>query len=266
MILVRYGEIALKGDNRIVFERKLVENIRKCLEQNNIKADVRRATGRVLVDAERNAIDYLQNVFGIVSLSKAVVVDVDFEKIKEKAVEMIKEKNAKTFRISARRIQKSLIPSQDMNVQIGAYVVEKLGLKVKLENPDVDLQIEVADKAYVFTEVVQAVGGLPYGIEGTVLALIEDKQGLQAAFLAMKRGCDIVPVAFKQQDITILQKYSPKKLELKVLKKDELADFAKQANAKAIVTGETLNNLKWEFNFPILRPLIGIEDENAHKL
>ena len=262
MILARYGEIALKGGNRVVFENKLVENIKKCLEQNNIKADVRKVLGRLLIDADKNAIQYLQNVFGIVSLSDSVVVELDFQKIKDKAVEVIKEKNAKTFRISARRIEKNLIPSQEMNIELGAYVIEKLGLKVNLKNADVDLQIEIIDKAYIFTDVVQAVGGLPYGIEGRVIALIEDKAGLQAAFLAMKRGCDIIPVAFKQQDIGILQKYAPKKLELNVLKKDEIEDFAKQKDAKAIVTSETLKTLRHNFNIAILRPLVGIENEN----
>ncbi|MBW3011849.1 hypothetical protein KY311_01570 [Candidatus Woesearchaeota archaeon] len=259
MILVRYGEIALKGGNRGLFERKLVENIRLMLSRENIDAKVERTQGRILVDADSSAIPVLQRVFGIVSVSDAVEVELDFGKIKEKAVEIIKESNAKTFRISARRLVKNLEPSQDINIKLGAYIVEKLGLKVSLKEADVDLQIDIIDKAYLFTDVVQCLGGLPYGIEGSVVLLVDDaKASMQSGFLIMKRGCDIIPVALKEFDISLLQTYCPKNLELKILDKDEIVKFASENNAKAIVTSETIDSLHYNFDFPTLRPLIGI--------
>jgi len=254
MILVRYGEIFLKGANRPFFEKQLVRNIRNNLKYNNISAKIIKKRNRIFVTND-NAINILKYVFGIVSLSKAVKVPLGIEKIQQKVYEILKDKKPKTFRITAQRLKKHFLTSQEINEKIGAFIVNKLGLKVKLKEPEINVGIEILDDAYIFTDTIRAQGGLPVGVEGLVLSLIDSPNSLKSTYLIMKRGCDVIPVSFEEFDISVLEKYRPG-LKLRIIKKEEIKKLAKEYNAKAIITSETIDNLKYGFDLPILRPLI----------
>lgn len=244
--LIRYGEIALKGNNRPYFEKLLVRNIRDCLKKNNIGYNnILRVRGRIIVFSEENC-EVLKNVFGITSISQSTEVEID--KIEETALEYYTKG---TFRISAQRITKeSLENSKEINIKVGDYIVKKTGAKVKLKNPDVDIGIEIVNnRAYVFNKKINAVGGLPIGCEGKVAVILEDKDSIKAAYLMMRRGCNITLIEKKKINFNELKKYAYG-AGIKVAK--EVPE-----DAKAVVTSEKINDIKKrKYKQIVIRPLI----------
>jgi len=200
LILVRYGEIALKGENRWYFVKKLRQNIRDCLKKNGIEGKVRSQGQRIYVQTEEveQALDKLRDVFGIVSLSPAREVAWDIEAIKEEALRMAREaglNEEKSFRMEARRADKTFpFTSPEINRLVGAHVQAATGARVDLsDEADLTIGVEVRrGSALVFGRVVKGPGGLPLTTEGRAVALLSG--GLDssvAAWLVMKRGCGI---------------------------------------------------------------------------
>jgi thiamine biosynthesis protein ThiI len=258
MILVRFGEIFLKGENKIVFEQKLVSNIKESLKHYGVESSVKRDRTRVYVEND-NAVDALKPVFGIVSFSVALKLEIDLEKIKQKVCEILSDMKPtpKTFRISSQRVKKDFkLTSPEINVEVGAYIVEKLALKVKLVEPDVNVGIEIIDDAYIFTESIRGQGGLPAGVEGNVITLIDSENSFKAAYLMLKRGCNVYPVSFNQMNIEKLQSYLPSASLTLVKDNNEIYNLAQKVNAKAVVTAETIDTLHYSFDMLTLRPLV----------
>lgn len=202
-VLVRYGEIALKSDQtRKWWNNTLLSNMKDCLEKNNISySSISVVLGRFIVHTEdtRKASIALKNVFGITSLSPAIKIEAEFEMIKEKSLELSKGKGKK-FRVSSRRITKDFfMNSNEVNEVLGAYLKEKLNLEVSLLNYDFEMGIEFLEGyAYLFTERIEAFGGLPLGVQGEVISLVSS--GIDspvAAWLLMKRGCKVDLMHFK---------------------------------------------------------------------
>ncbi len=164
MLLVRYGEIAIKGGKRREFERKLKENIEKALRRKGMKCKVKIIRGgRLLVDAPPDeAAGIIAKVPGVVSVSPARVME--YEEIPEYLRRALKDKSPESFKVETRRLDKTFLrTSVEVNREIGAFVVNEFGWKVDLENPDLVIGIEIiAGKAYVFFEKIRGgVGGLP---------------------------------------------------------------------------------------------------------
>lgn len=224
MLLVRYGEIAIKGGKRREFERKLKENIEKTLLRKGMKCKVKIIRGRLLVDAPDEAAGIIAKVPGVVSVSPARVME--YEEIPEYLRRALKDKSPESFKVETQRLDKTFLrTSVEVNREIGAFVVNEFGWKVDLENPDLVIGIEIiAGKAYVFFEKIRGVGGLPVGTQGKVVALLSG--GIDspvAAFLMLKRGAEIVAVHFDQgmnarsvveKVVEVLEDYSPEPIEL----------------------------------------------------
>jgi thiamine biosynthesis protein ThiI len=244
--LIRYGEIALKGQNRNYFEKLLVRNIKDCLKKNNIRSSkVIRVRGRIIVMSEENC-ETLKNVFGITSISPATKTEI--EKIEETA---LRQYTKGSFRISAQRLTKEgSESSQDMNIRVGTFIVRNTAAKVNLKEPDVDIGIEIIEgQAYIFNKKIKAVGGLPIGCEGKVAVILEDKESIKAAYMMMRRGCNITLVEKKKINYDELKKYAYGS-QIKVAKEVP-------ADAKAVVTSENINNIKKrKYKQIIIRPLI----------
>jgi len=251
--LVRYGEIGLKGLNRPFFENKLVSNIRAICGE---KIEIKKIRGRIIICSEADISESLKKVFGIVSFSAAEKAD--FESLNEKVLGLVGNKNFETFRVTANRINKDFPKTSDeINREIGALVAERMGKKVSLKNFDLNIQIEIIDSAYVFFEKVECFGGLPVSTEGRAVVLIETEKGIEAAKRVMKRGCDVIPVAFSDFDISEINELLPRKKELKIIKhQNEIEQIAKEADARVLVVEDTFNNLK-EYNvgIAVLRPM-----------
>ncbi len=209
-ILVRFGELALKGKNRTYFEKKLMQNIKLSLKEfPSIK--VMRTFGRIIVqfdDVYRDqVIEKLKTVFGIHSFSLALVVDNDIEAIKRGALDVLKDHaDAKTFKISAKRVNKSFpLTSDQLNHEIGAHVLRnRKPIKVDVRQPDVEIRIEVREKnTYITSGVYEGAGGLPVGTSGKVLLLLSG--GIDspvAGYLALKRGATLEAVHFHSPPYT----------------------------------------------------------------
>jgi len=255
--IIRYHEIALKGGNRQFFERKLVSNIRVCLKRNRLPFEnIRNPRGRIVVHTRENC-EVLKYVFGISSISKAIRLETDIERIKEVALQLYTKGS---FKISAQRSDKRFqLSSQQINEQVGEYIVEKTSAEVNLKNPNVNIGIEIFDnKAYVFTERIEGLGGLPVGTAGKVAVLLEADRSIVAAYLMLKRGCSILFVKKKNIDVSILEKYS-------YGSKIKVADKA-PSDVKALVANDMMGKVRnYETKLVVLRPLASFTKEGIEK-
>ena len=258
-ILLRYGEIFLKGKNKDIFERKLVDNVRKmAVEAGVSKPRVTKSQGRLLIGyfSEHKA---LRRVFGLTSYSPAVRVEKKVDKIQKKAVELLQGK-AGTFKVITKRSDKSFpIISPEFNRMVGAYIEQKTPLLFSPASPEVILEIEINQEgAYLFFETIICGGGLPTGVEGKILLLVEDEADLLAGLLFMKRGCSIYPVALAEKDISVLQAFSPVELKLHLVKDfSELEGLATKKEISILVTGQTLNDkMEYDTNLTLMKPLV----------
>lgn len=204
-ILIRYGEIGLKGKNRSSFEGTLVRNIRSALAGiEGLK--VYREHGRVYAthnDAPEIVAEKLARVFGIVSFSPVSVSPLEFEAIEKKALEEAIQSGCRTgttFKIETRRANKRFpITSPEVSRRVGAYILDNIpGLKVDVHNPQVLVNIEIRDhEAYIYSTSIHGPGGLPVGVSGRgALMLSGGIDSPAAGWLAMKRGVSLVGVHF----------------------------------------------------------------------
>ena len=227
IILLKNGEIALKGLNRSVFEDKLISNARRRLEELG-KFGFRKAQSTIFVEPKDEdidldeAVDILQKVYGIIALTKAAVVDKDFEAIKETAVTYLKDElmEAKTFKVDAKRSDKSFpLKSPEICRELGGYIMENFPhLSVDVHNPDVNVVVEVRDyAAYVHGKQLPGAGGIPVGSGGRALLLLSGGIDSPVAGAMMaKRGLEVYAIHFasppytseraKQKVITLAEK------------------------------------------------------------
>jgi thiamine biosynthesis protein ThiI len=199
-ILIHYNEIALKGKNRVFFERKLVENIRAALKYAGVSAKVTRLTGRMMAELADSAdmdfaLEAMSRIFGVSSYSPVLVVPADFEAIKDAALEAVKKAGARTFKVETERSWKQFSKdSMEVSREIGAHILKNIpGLKVDVKNPDMRVRIEITkNAAFVYGSKIRGAGGMPAGSAGRVLCLISG--GIDspvAAHMMMKRGCSV---------------------------------------------------------------------------
>ena len=205
IILVRYGEIGLKGGNRQFFEKALQSNIKRALEGLS-GVSVSRERGRMYVehsDSPAEALERIQRVFGVVSVSPTRVVPLAMEALKAQALEEAGAagcENGRSFKVESRRSNKSFpYTSPEISSIVGGYIAENIaGLTVDVHNPQVVIRIEVRDNnAFVYSRTFRGPGGLPVGTTGkAALMLSGGIDSPVAGWLAMKRGIRLVGVHF----------------------------------------------------------------------
>jgi thiamine biosynthesis protein ThiI len=192
--LVRYSEIFLKSDPvRRQWENTLIANIRDVMPG----AHVRNERGRIWLDGDIKP-DLLKNIFGIVSFSE--VEHIRLDEIEYHLPDYCRRhgiEKAKTFAIKMKRVGTHSFSSNDKAIEYGNLLRREFPhLKVNLATPDKEIHIEIrANEAYLYETVIKAVGGLPLGVEGSLVALVSG--GIDspvAAWMMMKRGCRIMPV------------------------------------------------------------------------
>jgi tRNA uracil 4-sulfurtransferase len=197
-VLLKFGEMALKGRNRRRFVSQLMKNLRRSLQ--GLDADLRLRAGAVAVVAEADREELLsraREALGISVLHPAVIVEKSPEAAAAAAVDLARGKPGETFAIRARRRDKRFpLSSRELATLAGQAVCDELGLRVDLDEPDVELHLEVDEsEIFAYTEKLRGPGGLPVGISGRVLILLSG--GIDspvAAYRAMRRGlrCDFV--------------------------------------------------------------------------
>lgn len=210
-IICHYHEIGLKGKNRRFFEEKLVGNIKRILEPDSFEF-VRRISGRILVKLTKKGArkqkeieKSLKKVFGIAYFAFAVSSEQKIEAIKKQALELLKTKKFKSFRITTQRSKKDFaFTSQEVNEKVGEAVVKKLNKKVNLHNPDLTCFIEIVEKfVFLYLEKNKGPGGLPTSVSGKAVALLSG--GIDspvAAFAVMKRGVKVIFLHFHSHPYT----------------------------------------------------------------
>ncbi len=197
MVLVRYGELALKGRNRGAFEKKLVDNLRFSLKGLPVK--VKRIYGRIMIEIQnrdhyREVASHLERTFGIVSFSPVESSPLHMPAINEKAAEIAGNFREPpfTFKIETRRANKTFPEkSPEISNQVGEHILNSIpGLQVDVHEPELKLHIEIREQeAFFFHSLHPGPGGLPVGVSGKALLLLSG--GIDspvAGWMGMKRG------------------------------------------------------------------------------
>jgi thiamine biosynthesis protein ThiI len=290
LIIVRYGEIALKGkETRKRFESILVNNIKNALNNQNISNKNKNERGRIYIYTPqiRKSINVLKKIFGITSVSPAVQTKSDFNSISKIARDITKEKlnNKTSFAIRTTRTGKHDFSSQDVAIHVGNEIVKTTKANVNLTKPDFELFIEIRnDNAFLFTEKIHGVGGMPFGTQGNVLAIIDSNESILASWYLICRGCKAIFLNTKEsfEDILVsfLDDWFIKTDIFSVKAGNNFFEYinktASKKNCKAIVTGQIISDdsqkilsdiklLKKHINLPILQPLIAMQEEQINK-
>jgi tRNA uracil 4-sulfurtransferase len=197
-LIVHYSEIGTKGKNRKKFERQLIGNLENFL--GDLVKKVYRRYGIIVCDLsegfeEEEIKGILGRIPGVANFSFAIKTKLDYKDIEKKSFELLKNKKFKTFRVSSRRSNKSFkMRSKEINETLGGKIASDLKKKVDLKNGELDLRVEIGEKeAFVYTDKFSGVYGLPVGSSGKLICSLSG--GLDspvAAYLMMKRGCEIV--------------------------------------------------------------------------
>lgn len=206
IFLIRYGEIALKGQNKSAFEDKLVTQIHNAINTLG-KFKISKSQSRIYVEP-LSAINYndvtgaLKKVFGIVSLSIVDKVETDFDVICDMAVQHAKilfDEGKKTFKVESRRGDKSFkYNSMELSAKVGECILNNIPqLKVDVHNPEFILFIEAREQSYIYSQIIPGTGGMPIGTNGKATLLLSG--GIDspvAGYMISKRGVSLDAVHF----------------------------------------------------------------------
>ena len=201
--VIHYAEVALKGKNRIFFEKRLTKNIRLSLRGTNY-AQVERLHDRIVVylreDTDVTEIeDRLRRVMGIAHFELVIRTPKDISAIRETAFLLTEGRDFETLKVETKRTDKTFpLTSPEISREVGGYVIQKTQTNADMYNPDLRIWINISHKdAYVYTNKIQGVGGLPVGVSGKVLVMLSG--GIDspvAAWQMMKRGAKAVFIHF----------------------------------------------------------------------
>ncbi len=213
VLLLKLGEIALKGLNRRTFEDALLKNIRRRLKSaGDFTVSSLQSTIYVEPQNEEADMDLAEErclkVFGVVGCARAGAAEKDLGKICEKAAEYLEGdlEEADTFKVECKRSDKKFpYKSPEISAEVGAYLLEKFPhLTVDVHQPDVTVRVEVRETcAYVHTDAKPGAGGIPVGTGGKAAVLISG--GLDspvAAWQMAKRGVELTAIHFASPPYT----------------------------------------------------------------
>ncbi len=235
-VIVRYGEISLKGRNRGMFEQKLRDDLAWFLEaRGHAYSGIEVERGRIYIRGCDSVPD-LKMVLGVHSYSPALEIDRDYERLKAETARFFPEiRLRRDFRVSCQRIAKDFSPdSMGIERELGTIIEENTGTPVRLKDPAFELHVEIGHRhIYLFGEKIRGFGGFPVGSSGKLVSLLSG--GIDspvATFLMMKRG--VLPLllhfavsagetAKVQRLRDRLQKYAAgRELKLVVIPREEL--------------------------------------------
>ncbi len=222
VLLIKNGELALKGLNRSTFEDMLVKNIRRRLKASVGKFNFIKSQSTIVAEPADEDIDFdlavetVKKIFGIAAFSKAAVAEKDFEDIKRVTLEYLGDelREAKTFKVNAKRSDKSFpMKSPEICREIGAHLLRNIkSLKVDVHNPDVTVTVEVRDNnVFIHGNQIKGAGGMPVGSAGRVALLVSG--GIDspvAGWMMAKRGLQLNAIHFAAPP------YTSKRAEMKV--------------------------------------------------
>lgn len=211
LLLIRYGEIALKGQNRPFFEKKLLRNIQDSLwGLRPFEVTFRRGRYYVKISDDHlfAAQQRLQKVFGVVSISPVFQADLNLEDIYSEAYKLLEVNYTPgmSFKVNTRRANKNFShTSPEVSSITGANLLNSgLDLKVDVHNPNILINIDIREKgAYLYSQKIPGPGGLPVGVTGRGLLLLSG--GIDspvAGWMALKRGIEAETIHFHSPPFT----------------------------------------------------------------
>ena len=280
LIMIKYGELTTKKDNRKEFIKILMQNIERLIEE---KIEIIKDNSRMFIKCENeNIVKKLKNIFGIHGISIVHKVNNNYEEVLKKSLEIM-DKNKKTFKVVTKRSDKDFnIKSMDYSRHLGGLILKNSNYKVDVHNPEITLNVEIRKEGtYLYTEEEKGPGGYPVGVQGKGLLMLSG--GIDspvAGYLAMKRGVSIEAIYFDSPPHTsieaknkvkklsdILNKYSGK-IKLHIVPFTNIQEeiykkcpdnymitimrrmmyritekYAKKINAKIIINGESIGQV-----------------------
>ena len=301
MFLIKYAEIGTKGKNRYRFEDILCKRIRSRLKPLGVFT-VWREYGRIYVSAENDfdydeAISRMSRIFGISGICPVwVVEEPTSEKLEEAVVRHFEEEFPDfhfTFKVHVRRRDKTFpVHTMEMEARLGSVLIdhyEEKGLAVDVHSPDVMVEVEIRNRAYIYSKIIPGPGGLPVGTNGRAVSLLSG--GIDspvATWMIAKRGVEMQAVYFnsppytseraleKVQDLGRIVSYYAGPIKLHVVNFTELQlmiydhcphdeltiimkrymfriaeEIAKREDAECIVTGESIGQVSSQTLFSL---------------
>ena len=280
LIMIKYGELTTKKDNRKEFIKILTQNIERLIDQ---KIEIIKDNSRMFIKCEDEIVaKKLKKIFGIHGISIVYKVNNNYEEVLKKSLEIM-DKNKKTFKVITKRSDKDFnIKSMDYSRHLGGLILKNSNYKVDVHNPEITLNVEIRKEGtYIYTDEIKGPGGYPVGVQGKGLLMLSG--GIDspvAGYLAMKRGVNIEAIYFdspphtsaeaknKVKKLTeILNEYSGRvklhvvpftKIQEEIYKKcpDNYMitimrrmmyriseKYAKKINAKIIINGESIGQV-----------------------
>lgn len=239
-ILIRYGELALKGKNQKHFLKTLVRNVRNQIKLDTGEAcEIKDIHGRIILPLNGKEPEYfypsLDRVFGLASYSPVRSTELSEDAIIQTAVEEMKRfsNQEKTFRVTVKRANKRFpIRSMDMQLLVAERILDEVpGLEGDLRNYDIELNIDIRfDQAYVYVDKFKGLGGLPLGTGGRAVALLSGGIDSPVAMWSiMRRGVVVEAIHFHSYP------YTSQQAEDKVLAlAEKVAKYGGQVNVHLV--------------------------------
>ncbi len=200
---IHYAEVGLKGKNRIFFEKRLANNIKLALRGTGY-AEVERLHDRILVHLGQHANiaeikKHLHQVMGIAHFEISCRTEPDITAIKTAALRQIQRHPCESLKVETRRADKTFpLTSPEVSAEVGGYLIKETGARADMHNPDVTCWVKIThNAAYISTEKIRGIGGLPVGVSGKVLVMLSG--GIDspvAAWQMIKRGAKAVFIHF----------------------------------------------------------------------
>lgn len=212
ILLIKLGELVLKGLNRKTFEAALLKNIKHRINRLG-EFDIRMAQSTITImpqsEVDLDAVeDKIRKVFGIAAFSRCCVAEKNMDSILAASGEYLKDQleQVKTFKVESKRSDKRFpLKSPEISAAVGEYLMKQFPhLVVDVHQPDVTVTVEVRDfGAYIRGGVIAGAGGMPVGTSGRAALLISG--GIDspvAGFCMAKRGVELIPVHFASPPYT----------------------------------------------------------------
>lgn len=212
-IMVKYGDLTLKGKNQHMFRRNIQQQLINKMEGLNIKFEFQHDLVLIKLNDEtpEKVIDVLNHISGLSSYAKTKVCQFDLDEIERNALFMIREeiKEDTTFKVECKRANKKIpMTSQEIMIEVANRVLKKTdNLKVDVHHPKQTLNIEVRkDQTYIYLNKIKGLGGFPTAIGGKALVLMSG--GIDspvAGYLAMNTGLEIECIHFESTPLTPIE-------------------------------------------------------------
>ena len=178
VFIVHYAEVGLKGKNRSFFENRLVRNIQASARRYGIRGcptDLRQDSGEVggKFGYPRDSTT-LGHSHGIAHFELCRVTEQNMEAIKNGALEWIQGREFQTLKVETKRANKHFpLTSPEISAEVGGYLLKHTGAKADMHRPDLLCWIEIVEKsAYIYTDKIRGIGGLPVSVSGKVLVML----------------------------------------------------------------------------------------------